>query len=112
MTPSIPLLPLGDPGKDQEPGGRGEGARPLFTLRPLTAADLPSALALYRLCEDFLALGPTPTASMQMVAADWELSRAQGGAFCGIYLPTGELAGILDILPAYQGDPQSLFIEL
>ena len=50
-------------------------------------------LEVYRRCEDFLALGPEPKASLEMVLADLEISRQEGGCFCGIYGPTGNMLG-------------------
>ncbi len=85
-----------------------------FQTRPLREANLPELMALYRQCEDFLALGPRPHASEEMVRADLALTRAEGGEFCGIY--TGQppaLAGVLDVIPSnYQGEPEVAFLEL
>ena len=43
---------------------------PRFSLRPVTPTDLDAVLEVYRLCEDFLALGPVATASMEMLQKD------------------------------------------
>ncbi len=56
-----------------------------FEIRPVTPADLPAVLEVYRLCEDFLALGPVATASMQMVLKDIEISKGEGGLFCSLH---------------------------
>jgi len=56
-------------------------------------------LEVYRRCEDFLALGPEPKASLEMVLADLEISRQEGGCFCGIYGPTGNMLGVVDFVP-------------
>jgi GNAT superfamily N-acetyltransferase len=86
---------------------------PSFQIIPLSEADLPAILAVYRQCEDFLALGPLATASEEMVRADMGLSRSQGGHFCGISLADGTLAGVLDYIPAgWEGDPDCAFLEL
>lgn len=83
-----------------------------FHLTPLDETQLDLLLALYRQCEDFLALGPNPVASREMVLADLALSREGGGEFCGIFVGE-ELAGVLDLIPrGYEGDPQAAYLEL
>ncbi len=65
-------------------------------IRPIVNSDLPAVLEVYRQSEDFLALGPDPRASLEMVEKDQALSRQQGGVFCGIFLeeaPPPNLAG-------------------
>ena len=109
-------------------------------IRPIVDFDIPAVLEVYRQSEDFLALGPDPHASLEMVEKDRALSRQQGGVYCGIFLEdarknligsvvqknlTGLLAcprlrvnlsglcvGILDYVPNYHGDPRAAFIEL
>ena len=84
-----------------------------YQIRPVTQADLDAVLAVYRQCEDFLALGPVATASMAMVQQDLELSREAGGLFCGIFAADGTMAGIVDYVPHdYLGDPHTAFLEL
>ncbi len=86
-----------------------------FRFRPLSEADLPELLALYRQCEDFLALGPAATASEQMVLADVALTRPQGGVYGGIYIQQGDdwvLAGVLDVIPDYGGEAGCAELEL
>jgi ribosomal protein S18 acetylase RimI-like enzyme len=86
-----------------------------FTLLPLipTQAELDEVLEVYHQCEDFLALGPVPTASMSMVEADLEHSRQEGGLFCGIYSPEHVMMGIIDyVLSGYQSDPGAAFLSL
>jgi ribosomal protein S18 acetylase RimI-like enzyme len=84
-----------------------------FIMRPLTEAELDDMLEVYRQCEDFLALGPVPVASMDMVRADWQLSQGQGGEFCGIYDPGGVLVGVLDVIPSgFEGESDVAFLEL
>lgn len=75
---------------------------------------MPAVLEVYRQCEDFLALGPVATASLEMVQADRDLSRREGGRFCGIFCPSqgGELVGILDYTLASPDHPGVLYIEL
>ena len=54
-------------------------------IHSVTQADLGAILHVYQQCEDFLALGPVPTASMEMVLKDIEVSQSEGSRFCGIY---------------------------
>src|SRR5512137_364084 len=82
-------------------------------IRLTTDVDLPALLEVYRQCEDFLALGPVPTASMEMVLKDIEISHEGGGIFCGVYLPDGRMIGIFDYVPAnYQADAQTAYLAL
>ena len=82
-------------------------------IRPIIDADLLAVLEVYRQCEDFLALGPNPRASFEMIAADREISRAQNGEFCGLFAPDGNMMGIFDFVRAgFNGDPACAFIEL
>jgi ribosomal protein S18 acetylase RimI-like enzyme len=72
-----------------------------------------AVLHVYRQCEDFLALGPVATASMQVVEKDIELSRREDGLFCGIYRADGEMVGVLDYVPrGWQGERSAAFLEL
>ena len=85
----------------------------LFSIRPVTADDLPSLLTVYRQCEDFLALGPQPRASAAMIQADLAQSAAMGGVFCGIFDESGVMFGVADFVPhGYQGSPALAFISL
>jgi ribosomal protein S18 acetylase RimI-like enzyme len=88
-----------------------------YVLRPVDREDpaaLVAVLEVYRQCEDFLAIGPQPHASLEMVLADLQLSHDLGSLFCGISLcPSDELAGVIDYLPAgFEGNPQHAFLEL
>ncbi len=84
-----------------------------YTIRPITKADLPAVLEAYRQCEDFLALGPQPHASMPMVLADLKISETEGGIFCGISDPAGVIAGIVDFVPqGFDGQPDHAFLSL
>ena len=70
-------------------------------------------LEVYRRCEDFLALGPEPKASLEMVLADLEISRQEGGCFCGIYGPTGNMLGVVDFVPGgFEGKADTAFLSL
>jgi ribosomal protein S18 acetylase RimI-like enzyme len=84
-----------------------------FEIRTITPDDLGAVLDVYRQCEDFLALGPEPTASMAMVLKDIEISTREGGVFCGIYTADGEMIGVVDFIPGnFDGDPHIAFISL
>ncbi len=84
-----------------------------FEIRPVTPDELEVILDVYRQCEDFLALGPVATASMEMVEKDIELSHSQDGIFCGIYTAGNEMIGVLDYTPSgWKGDPQAAYISL
>lgn len=70
-------------------------------------------LAVYRQCEDFLALGPEPVASAAMVQQDIEHSQQLGGIFCGVYAATGQMIGVVDYVPRnFEGDARAAFISL
>jgi len=82
-------------------------------IRPVIQDNLDEVLDVYKLCEDFLALGPVATASMEMVLKDIEISKNEGGIFCGIYTADGKMIGVVDYVPNnYQGDPQAAFLSL
>jgi ribosomal protein S18 acetylase RimI-like enzyme len=84
-----------------------------IVIHPITPEELEAVLDVYRQCEDFLALGPVPTASMEMVLKDIELSKSYGGLFCGIYTSEGNLIGIIDYVPGdFEGDPHAAFLSL
>lgn len=86
---------------------------PTFEIRPIRQGDMDAILEVYRQCEDFLALGPVATASMEMVLQDLELSKNEGGIFCGIYAPDGRMMGIIDYVPCnFEGEPQTAFLSL
>lgn len=82
-------------------------------IRPVIEDDLEAVLDVYRQCEDFLALGPVSTASMEMVLADIEISKGEGGAFCGIYNANGKMIGVIDyVLSNFEGEPETAFLSL
>ena len=84
-----------------------------FEIRPVVENELASVLEVYRQCEDFLALGPEPQASMKMVLRDIEISKEGGGIFCGIYDFEGEMIGVIDFVPSgFEGNPHHAFISL
>ncbi|GIL14678.1 MAG: hypothetical protein BroJett038_33980 [Chloroflexota bacterium] len=83
-----------------------------FSLRPVTADDLPAVLAVYQQSEDFLALG-TAAASPETVQKDLALSAEAGGIFYGIFDRDGLMRGVLDVIPAgFGGERFHAFIEL
>jgi ribosomal protein S18 acetylase RimI-like enzyme len=69
-------------------------------IRSIAHDDLAAVLKVYQQCEDFLALGPVPTASAAMVLKDVETSRREGGVFCGVYMADGQMIGIVDYIPS------------
>lgn len=82
-------------------------------IHPLVPGELGAVLDLYRQCEDFLALGPVSTASMEMVLKDIELSKDEGGVFCGIYAADEKMIGIVDFVPrGFHGDSHTAFLSL
>jgi len=85
---------------------------PDFTLSVVSEVNLEALLDLYRRCEDFLALGPQPLASREMVLADLAHSRENGGMFYGIYA-AGRLAGVLDLTESgWLGSPDAACLSL
>ena len=85
----------------------------LLEIRPITENDLDEVLHVYQHCEDFLALGPVATASMEMVLKDIQLSQEEGGLFCGIYTADGTMIGVVDYVPKhYRNNPQVAYLEL
>ena len=84
-----------------------------FDIRPISQDDLDAVLDVYRQCQDFLALGPIPAASMEMVLQDIEYSRRKGGVFCGIYTADQKMMGVVDYVPCnFEGDPHVAYLSL
>lgn len=84
-----------------------------FTIRPVTPEDQSALLEVYRQCEDFLALGPDPHASPDMIRRDLQGSQQLDGVYCVIFNPAGTMIGVVDVVPRrYQGDPALAFLEL
>lgn len=84
-----------------------------LTLRTVTLNDTEAILGIYRGCEDFLALGPEPKASLEMLQKDLEISRQKGGCFCGIFNTAGQLAGVVDFIPSgFEGKADTAFLSL
>jgi ribosomal protein S18 acetylase RimI-like enzyme len=72
---------------------------PRLSVTPATDDDLPEVLEIYRRVEDFLALGPVPTASMEMVLEDLKHSREESGVFCVVRGSGGGPVAVLDFVP-------------
>ncbi len=84
----------------------------MLTIKPIEEHESNAVLDVYRACEDFLALGPEPRASMEMVRKDMQLSEEEGGVFCGVYSDE-EMIGVLDFVPGgFGSDPHAAFISL
>jgi ribosomal protein S18 acetylase RimI-like enzyme len=84
-----------------------------FEVRTITQGDLSAVLDVYRQCEDFLALGPKPTASMNMVLKDIGISQRECGVFCGVYSAEIGMIGVVDFVPnKFEGDPHIAFLSL
>lgn len=84
-----------------------------FIIRPIRLLELDVVLAVYLQCEDFLALGPDPHASMDMIEKDMQISKESGGSFCGIFDDNQNMIGIVDFIPDnFEGNPNHAFIEL
>jgi len=84
-----------------------------LAIRLITQDDLAAVLDVYRQCEDFLALGPAPVASLEMVRADIEMSQRDGGVFCGIFTADGQMVGVVDYIRCgFAGDPRHAFLSL
>ena len=82
-------------------------------IHPIAPGELKNVLDVYRQCEDFLALGPVPTASIEMILKDIEISKEEGGIFCGIYAANGKMIGIVDYVPShFKEDPCAAFLSL
>ena len=82
-------------------------------IRPIGEESIAEILSVYQACEDFLALGPVATASLEMVRSDLEMSKSQGGEFCGIYFEDKPMIGVVDFIRGdYQGRSDAAFISL
>lgn len=83
-----------------------------FSIYAVGEEHADAILSVYRQCEDFLSLGPVPTASMEMVLEDLRHSREMGGVFCGIFVGE-EMAGIVDFVPdGFEGEQGVAFLSL
>jgi ribosomal protein S18 acetylase RimI-like enzyme len=82
------------------------------SIRPIDHRDLDFVLEVYRQCEDFLALGPEPCASMGMVYRDIQLSKDEDGIYCGVFDYQDRLIGVVDFILSQKGNPGHAFISL
>jgi len=84
-----------------------------FEIRSIDQGKLNDVLKVYHQCEDFLALGPEPAASLTMVTKDIENSQKEGGIFCGVYNQRREMIGVVDFIPSgFGGDHHVAFFSL
>lgn len=84
-----------------------------FIVWPIGIAEAQAILTVYEQCEDFLALGPQPRATLDMVLADLQLSVEEGGIFCGIYNAHNVMVGVVDFVRrGFEGDPCRAFLSL
>jgi len=82
-------------------------------LRTVGEEQLADLLAVYRGCEDFLALGPVAHASPGMVLADLETSKNEGGSFRGILVPGEGMVGVADFVPGnFRSQRDTAYIAL
>ena len=70
-------------------------------IRPVSGAESEQVYLVYCGCEDFLALGPEPRASLAMVIDDIEKEQEEDGVFCGIYVSSGEMVGVVAFVPHF-----------
>jgi ribosomal protein S18 acetylase RimI-like enzyme len=86
----------------------------IWIARPVTEDDLDQVLEVYRQCEDFLALGPQPKASMEMVQADFRRSVEENGSFYGLYdIYQGKMIGVVDfVMRGFEGRVDQAFLSL
>lgn len=84
-----------------------------FEVRSVAPSDYDAVLGVYQQCEDFLALGPDPHASMAMVLKDIEASQQEGGVFCVICSADGPMFGVVDFVPGnFEGKSAVAFFSL
>jgi ribosomal protein S18 acetylase RimI-like enzyme len=91
----------------------GDVSNDRISLRPAGEENLAELLAVYKGCEDFLALGPVPAASPEMVRGDLESSAREGGTFCGVYWEDAGMVGVADFVPRnFRGQRGVAYIAL
>ncbi len=97
---------------DKKTVGRQMAEKYTINLRRVTSADAKEILNVYKECEDFLALGPIPKASLEMVFDDIKSSQSQKGIFSGIIVD-GQMVGVIDYIPSkFEGNPDLAFVSL
>jgi ribosomal protein S18 acetylase RimI-like enzyme len=82
-----------------------------LSIRPYAEDDIPAILEVYRQNEDFLSLGPVPTASLQMVRDDIAHSHQTNGFFCVVSHKESGIIGVLDYTPPL-ADPTIAVLSL
>jgi ribosomal protein S18 acetylase RimI-like enzyme len=83
-----------------------------ITIKKVDRNDIDRIYHVYKNCEDFLSLGPVPTASKQMILDDFNISEEEGGIYCGIFL-NDIMIGIIDfVLSGYEGNPNHAYLSL
>jgi ribosomal protein S18 acetylase RimI-like enzyme len=84
-----------------------------LTIRPILESETGMVLEVYRECEDFLALGPQPKASLTMVKQDLNHSKEENEIFCGIFDNRNRMLGIVDFVPQrFDQKPEGAFLAL
>jgi ribosomal protein S18 acetylase RimI-like enzyme len=82
-------------------------------IRTVTRDDSEAIVEVYRQCEDFLALGPEPKASMTMVIKDIEECWDEGGVFRGIFNAEDKMIGVAGYVPSgFESKPEDAFMSL
>ncbi|OGO20169.1 MAG: hypothetical protein A2Z15_00530 [Chloroflexi bacterium RBG_16_50_11] len=81
-------------------------------IKTVTPDDKYNVLEVYRQCEDFLALGPQPKASLEMVLKDIGESHKEGGAFQGIYAGDRMIGVVSYITKGFEGNLTNAFLSL
>lgn len=83
-----------------------------ITIQKVDRKDIDSVYNVYKNCEDFLSLGPVPTASKQMILDDFKISEDEGGIYCGIFFQ-GKMIGVIDfVLSGFEGNPCYSYLSL
>jgi ribosomal protein S18 acetylase RimI-like enzyme len=80
-----------------------------LTVKAIDDHQLGATREVYRQCEDFLALGPAPAASLDMFVADIQHSREADAIYCGIWRGNTQV-GVLDFIP--EAEPKTAEILL
>lgn len=85
----------------------------VIRIAAVTENDIAHVFEVYQQCEDFLAMGPEPTASEKMVRDDFAHSKKENGLYCGVFDANAKMLGIVDFIPrAFDDDGEEAFISL
>ncbi len=84
----------------------------ILKIKTVTPDDSDAVLEVYRQCEDFLALGPQPKASLAMVLKDMVEAQRERGVFRGIYSGEKMIGVISYVAKGFEGKAESAFISL